>query len=128
MSGFHQEVYPKDEHLYFNDNMRQMIRSVLKQQIVENENNNLAVGQGIFILDELTTKDNKSRFNIAVHCAWKYDTANKQFTGFEIFKHHLFSGDLPDEVLDEINVLQEQGTPEWKEANINPNDSEKQDV
>lgn len=113
MSGYYQKVNPKDDHLYFTERMIATFRDAIKKQVVSSEVRNLAVGQGIFLLEELTMQE-RGKFNIAVHAEWKYDTADKQFTHFEILKYYIYSEDMPNELLDEINQLQGKGSAEWK--------------
>src|SRR6478735_9250790 len=107
---YYTRISPEEVQLYFKKDMITAIHIDLKKQILAKERAHLKAGQGIFIYEE--HESDRGKFNVAVYVRWKVE--EDSFTHFEIVTYHLFSGDMPDELLDEINILSEKGDAEWR--------------
>lgn len=70
-------------------------------------------GLGIFIRDNLVINDTEN-MSIAVVCEWKINPVQKDKVP-KFLKYHIYKGDIPDDVLDEINIINEKTiNPVWK--------------
>jgi hypothetical protein len=111
MANYYKNVIPSEAHLYFSESILKQLQENLKSQILNKEKANLQAGEGIYIFED---GQKKSNLNIAMHVRW---VCNPELTSVEaltVLQYHLFSGEMPDELLDEFNKLQIGHNPEWK--------------
>lgn len=110
--NYYEEIFPKKAKKFFAESLIAALREDSIIQALETGRPN---GLGIFIYDNIDTLTH-GKINIAVVGKWftKLDKPTEIQT-FETVKYHVFTGDMPNAILDEINLINqstEGGT--WK--------------
>lgn len=118
MAEYYERVSPAKATMFFSQKMLEEIHANLKLQIISKEKAHLESGQGFYIYDKASISSHNN-INIGVHVRWKYDLTTHSFNVFNIVSYHLFTGDIPNEILDAINELASSNSDktdkaEWK--------------
>lgn len=100
--SFYQELTPEEAKEHFSIKMLQVLAADIESQILEHELPK-EYGKGIFLFTDMSEVEEK--VNIAVNVAWQINVPEKRILKLIPVKYHLYSGDLPDEILDKMNEI-----------------------
>jgi len=99
----HYEIDPFHAHLYFRRDLLDTIYEEIKMQILEGNPDHLEFGQGIFMLEDISS--NEGLMKLAVTANWRCDLETNSFVSLQVDSYCLYNGSLPDVLLDEIISL-----------------------
>jgi len=117
--NFYQEVSPEEAKEHFSNKMLDVFFADIESQILEHQQLK-EYGRGLFLFTDASIS-NETKVNVAVNVAWQLHVEDKRVLKLVPVKFHLYSGDLPDEILDKMNEITKlsednpQGIIEFKE-------------